>query len=308
MKAFIPIFLILSFMGFKQSEAQVLPFHPEIFNNYLSVRDLSLNENEIYFSMQSLMNELSAIVIIRKVEGAWTEPEIASFSGKYMDLEPFLAPDNLRLYFASNRPLSKDSIAGKDFDIWYVERERIQDPWSDAMPLEGGVNSEYNEFYPSISSSKNVYFTSDRPESLGEDDLFMALWDGEKYALPVNLGEHINSPGYEFNAYVNPAETILLFTAYNRADGFGSGDLYISRKKGGGEWTSAENLGPEINSDKMDYCPFYDERETRLYFTSRRSKLKPDDAKKRTFEALKEEIEQYENGLSRLYQIEIQLQ
>ena len=308
MKAFISIFLILSFVGFKQSEAQVRPFHPEIFNDYLSVRDLTLNENELYFTMQSLMNELSAIVIIRKVESVWTAPEIASFSGKYMDLEPFLAPDNLRLYFASNRPLSKDSIAGKDFDIWYVERERIQDPWSDAMPLEGGVNSEYNEFYPSLSSSKNLYFTSDRPETIGEDDLFVALWDGEKYAQPVNLGEHINSSGYEFNAYVNPAETILLFTAYMRRDGFGSGDLYLSRRNEDGEWTPAENLGPEINSDKMDYCPFYDEKEKTLYFTSRRSELQKDEAKKRTFEALKKEIEAYENGLSRLYQIKIDLQ
>jgi hypothetical protein len=136
----------------------------------------------------------------------------------------------------------------------------------------------------------------------------MARWDGKKYELPVNLGGQINSPGYEFNAYVNPAETILLFTAYNRADGFGSGDLYISRKNSEGEWGSAENLGPEINSDKMDYCPFYDEKKAILYFTSRRSALKPDEAIKRTFEELEEKINQYENGLSRLYQINIELQ
>jgi len=300
--------LFLLLLCKQQSFSQVIPLHPEIFNEYISVRDLALNENEIYFSMQSLMNEVSAIIVIKKEKSKWTKAQVASFSGQYMDLEPSLSPDQLRLYFASNRPLNADSTAAKDFDIWYVERKEINSPWSEAKNLGPPVNTDENEFYPSLSSSATIYFTSDRSGSLGSDDIFMSKWDGTNYQEVINLGEKINSPGYEFNAYVSPDEKLILFTAYNREDGLGSGDLYYSRKNDNGEWTEAKNLGPEINSDKMDYCPFYDAANSILYFTSRRSSIVPDTSKKHSIEELEKEINKYENGLSRIYQVNINLE
>ncbi|WP_321538323.1 hypothetical protein [Flavobacterium piscinae] len=50
---------------------------------------------------------------------------MVSFTGKYKDLEPFLSTDGLKLYFASNRPLT-ESGEPKDFDIWYVERKTLK--------------------------------------------------------------------------------------------------------------------------------------------------------------------------------------
>ena len=57
-------------------------------------------------------------------------------------------------------------------------------------------------------------------------------------------------------------------------DGFGSGDLYISYRISDNVWTKAKNLGAEINSDKMDYCPYVDTKTNTLYFTSKRSDSK----------------------------------
>lgn len=271
---------------------------------YPGIRDFTLSTegDEAYFSIQSLNGELSFIAIIRKLENDWTKPQIVPFSGKYHDLEPFLSPDNLRLYFASSRPKNKGKEEKNDYDIWYVERSSTQQVWGEPINLGAPVNSDQNEFYPSVAANNNLYFTSDRPTSLRKDDIFVSLWNGKGYDEPEPLGESINSEGYEFNAYISPSESFLIFSGYNRNDGLGSGDLYISHRERNLSWRKAVNFGSVINSDKMDYCPFVDIKTKTLYFTSKRSSIKPGTVFNSTEDLLKE-LNKYDNGLSRLYKI-----
>lgn len=81
----------------------------------------------------------------------------------------------------------------------------------------------------------------------------------------------------------------------------GSGDLYISRRDATGKWNKAVNMGTKINSSNMDYCPFVDIKTNTLYFTSKRNAVS-----QQNFTSVNdflEEISQYENGLSRIYQV-----
>lgn len=279
------------------------PFLPEIFSQFPNVRDIAMSSegDEIYFSVQSYLDEISLIARINKINNTWSVPEITSFSGKYFDIEPFLSADGLKLYFVSNRPLEKTGDKPKDFDIWYVQRENKNSDWSDPINIGPPINSEENEFYPLISNSKNFYFTCDARGTKGKDDVFVSRWDGTKYTEPVSLSDSINSKGYEFNAFIAPDESYIIFTGYQRENGFGSGDLYISYKKSDSSWTSAKNLGEGINSAKMDYCPFVDRKTNTLYFTSKRSSV--NDSKK-IFTTVRDfliEMKKYENGLSRIY-------
>ena len=164
------------------------------------------------------------------------------------------------------------------------------------------VNSDKNEFYPSVAANKNLYFTSDRADSKGKDDIFFSQWNGQTYTKPVSLSESINTEGYEFNAYISPSESFLIFSGYNRKDGLGSADLYLSQKGTEKGWRKAVNFGSAINSDKMDYCPFVDIKNKTLYFTSKRSAMNPEKATENA-EAFLLELNKYENGLSRLYKI-----
>jgi len=116
---------------------------------------------------------------------------------------------------------------------------------------------------------------------------------------------NINSAGFEFNAFVSPDEKFIIFTGYNRTEGLGSGDLYISYKNEKGEWEKARNMGPEVNSPLMDYCPFYDAKTKILYFTSKRNSTSNLGFK--TIEELEKEINKYENGWSRIYKLNIKL-
>lgn len=268
-----------------------------------NVRDFTISEDqqEAYFTIQSPNDELAVMVRITKENGIWSQPNLVSFSGKYRDIEPFLTADGLRLYFSSNRPLNDLTSPAKDYDIWYVERADLKSNWLAPVNLGKPVNTSSNEFFPSLAQNGNLYFTSDAVALIKKDDIFFSKWNGQSYTDPVPLDENVNSEGYEFNAYIAPDESFLIYTAYGRKDGVGSGDLYISRRDATGKWNKAVNMGTKINSSNMDYCPFVDIKTNTLYFTSKRNAVS-----QQNFTSVNdflEEISQYENGLSRIYQV-----
>lgn len=130
------------------------------------------------------------------------------------------------------------------------------------------INTAMDEFYPVITDSKNIYFTLDNPELNQKDNIYMSEYVDGAYQQPKQLSDSINSDGYEFNAFVSPDESLLIYTRHNNEGGFGSGDFYISRRVKDGDWSPSENMGPTINSDKMEYCTFVDMSTKTLYFTS----------------------------------------
>jgi len=289
--------------GQAQSNTSPLPAF-EFLAKYPSVRDFTMSADgkEAYLTVQNLLEDVSAIVRITRTKDAWSEPQLIPFSGQYRDIEPFLSADGLRLYFSSNRPLNGTTGDAKDYDIWYAERKTPSGAWSSPVNLGAPVNTTYNEFYPSVTRNGNIYFTTDAPNSTGKDDIFFSK-RGAAYAPPVPLGPNINSEGFEFNAYVAPDESFIIYTGYGRKDGSGSGDLYINFRDKDGNWDSPRNLGKAINSGYMDYCPFVDLGTGMLYFTSKRNTVTS-----KKFNSLKEldqEINKYENGLSRIYKVSV---
>lgn len=297
--------LLISTISYSQIEKKVdIAF--DFLNEFQNVRDISIskNQDEIYFTIQSPNEQVSKIAFTKKNNNNWSKPELVPFSSSFRDLEPFLSPNGLRLYFASNRPLQETETTSKDYDIWYVERKNTSSKWSKPINIGLPINTEKDEFYPSVTKNGNLYFTSENEKSLGKDDIFVSKIENGNYTTPKNLGENINSEGYEFNAFISPDEKFLIFTAYNRKDGMGSGDLYISYNENG-NWSSAKNLTLEINSKQMEYCPFYDISTNTLYFTSKRSNIK--DKKFTTINDFVTEISKTENGFSRIYKVKIKL-
>lgn len=61
------------------------------------------------------------------VGSSWSDPNTILTHERYGYNDPFLSPDESRLYFISKRAL--DGIGDlKDHDIWYVER--VKNGWS----------------------------------------------------------------------------------------------------------------------------------------------------------------------------------
>lgn len=306
MKHIVLILFVFSFiLVFPQEEKQA--FIPEIIKQFPNVRDVAISPsgNEIMFTAQNISGTISGIIQVSKNNNIWSSPKIAHFSGQFFDLEPFFSPDGLKLYYASKRPLDSTSTNEKDFDIWYVERTNISSEWSEPKNLGYPVNSKYDEFYPSVALNGTIYFTRDNPTLNNKDDIYVSQLKKGLYTSPEALPNTINTTGYEYNAFIAPDESYIIFGSYNRTNGYGSGDLYISLNTKNG-WQTAENLGSSINTNKMDYCPFVDVTTNILYYTSKVDNTKVTFEKPLTITELFEELNRYDNGLSRLYEINIE--
>lgn len=298
-KLLLALFLFSNLLS-AQTENEITTFNEKL-NQFYNVRDfcISNNGNEAYFTIQSPSGEISQIATLKKEGNKWLEPELLPFCDEFMYLEPFLTPDQNRLFFVSDRPLDGAFKQKKDFDIWYVDRDTKNNGWSQPKNIGAPANSSLDEFYPTVSSTNNLYFTMASPKGLGKDDIYFCEWKQDKYQEPVLLNKNINSDGYEFNAFISKAEDFLLFTKYNAKDGQGSGDLYISKKDKNNNWSKAKNIGSPINTKYMEYCPFYDEENQKLYFTSKRKNIKPQEFK--TVLDFKNYIKESKNGLSKIY-------
>lgn len=271
------------------------------------VRDFALSGSgdELYVTMESLAKDASQIVRLKRHEQGWGAAEVAAFSGQFKDLEPFLHPNGRQLFFASNRNPAQTAVTTQ-FDLWVVSRTHEQAPWGPAERLGDEINTpDGNEFYPSVASNGNLYFTATKAEGMGLEDLYVSRWDGQQYGEAELLPATINSATYEFNAYINPAEDLLLFSSHGRDDGLGGGDLYVSHRVNG-QWQPAENLGPEINTAQLDYCPFYDAKHQRLYWTSNASNLTKLPLLKRDFSQWQALFTNGQNGQSKIYRTQKQ--
>lgn len=300
------LFLLLTSPLFSQDSIQVSLFEKKL-NQFLNVRDFCISKDgtEAFFTVQSPDGAISQLARMIKSDNHWLEAELLTFCDENSYMEPFLSDDGLRLYFASDKPSKEAKDSPKNFDLWYVERKSTSDSWSEPINMGKPVNSDNNEFYPTLSKNNNLYFTMDTKTGKGKDDIYFCSWNGKKYAAPVLMNDNVNTSGYEFNAFISSDERFLIYTKYNAEGGYGSGDLYIARKDQNGAWQKPENLGQIINSKYMEYCPFYDEKTQTLYFTSKRNNLQSK-AFKNMLE-FQDYLNQNENGLSKIYQVKISL-
>jgi hypothetical protein len=287
---------------FNQSlpENKIVMFAPNIISDEFGNRDMAISPkgDEIFYTMQYNYGMLSTILYSKKVNGKWSPPEVADFCGKHKDLEPAFSFDGTKLYFSSNRPLS-DTGSEKDYDIWFVTK--INGKWVNPINMKSPVNTDKDEYYASVTKSTNIYFT--RAVEGREEDIMVCKFSDGKYNEAESLLDSINSTGDEFNAFVDPDETYIIFSGYKRKDGYGSGDLYISKKNEKGEWQQAKNLSTAINSTSLDYCPYITPDKKYFFFTSNRHNIKTPFKKAKTFKELKTIMNNPLNGADNIYWI-----
>lgn len=275
----------------------------------ISTRDMestttfSPDGRTIYYTIRNPSN-FSVIVFSHFRQGKWSTPEIAEFSGQYTDTDPFISPDGSKLYFSSRRPIAGQQWqADKDFDLWFVERNG--DHWSEPKSLGEVVNSKRQDYFPTVTSDGTLYFNSSRDGGKGKHDIYRAKLVDGKYQLPENLGDAINTEYTDYDPYISPDESFILFASVGRPDGFGDGDLYISYNENG-VWTKAVNLGSKINSNALDFSPYISPDGKYLFFTSERGGFNgtPPPTPRFTFTQFQKSIQGSVNGLTNIYQVD----
>jgi len=288
------------FLGMSQPKDSAEVFASEFISTDFNERDAAFSPdgNEFFYSLKG-PSFYSLIHVIRKGE-IWQNPEVVSFSGKYSDIEPCFSLDGTQLYFVSNRPL-KGEGEPKDYDIWYVETDN--DTWGTPKNLGLPINTGANEFYPSFTEDGTIYFCANYENGIGGEDLYYSKFKDGKYHEPVNLGDSVNSEYDEFNSFISPDGSFIMFTSMGWGDGFGGGDLWISFKKENNKWTKTKNMGEQINSPFFEYCPSLTPGGKYLFFTSNRSSTKNYSTNSLTYNKILGGLRSVLNGSQNIYWI-----
>lgn len=207
----------------------------------------SPNCDEIYYTK---VDARENIYFSKKVDGKWQAPKIASFSTTgFNDADPFFDPDGNRIYFISARPIDA-SDTEYDYNIWYADREGKG--WSKPTALPSPINTDYEEYFFSISSKGNGFFASNRPGGVGSFDIYQVkVSEDGSMTKPKNVGEPLNTSGYEFDPHISLDESFMIFSINKN----GSSDIYFSYKDRKGEWVKAIELGDKINTSGDDFAP-----------------------------------------------------
>jgi Tol biopolymer transport system component len=200
----------------------------------------------------------ATILETRLVDGAWTEPGPASFSGTYPDIDPWISPDGASLYFSSIRPVEGQERS--DAEVWRVDR--VGDGWSDPVHL-AAVGSDADELGASVTDDGTLWLASDRGG--GQWDLYTAAPEGEGFASPTPVTE-LNTGIWEFNPAISPDGNLLVFTSIGRVDGSGLGDLFVANRSDGA-WSEA--VASLINSPADEYHASFSPDGATLYFVRR---------------------------------------
>ncbi len=279
-------------------------FATGIVSDALANRDVAITPDgkEIYWCVRIATAGVNAIVYSRFEKGKWSNPAVVPnlTNTAYNYLEPNITSDGKKMFFFSDMP---DTLSGEetgDSDIWVMDR--IGEGWGNPYNLDGPVNSDAPEFFPSLAKNSTIYFSRADPNTRVHFIYKSEYIDG-KYIEPELLPAEVNSGRNRFNSFVAPDESYIIVPTMGREDTYGGCDYYISFNLGGGKWTMAENMGPEINSDDpREWSPYVSPDGKFFFFMSARLNKKFDDSKV-NFENIQKLNNAPQNGNSDIYWI-----
>lgn len=216
----------------------------------------------------------STILVSHHVNGHWSKPVIASFSGKWSDMEPAMAPDGSYLIFSSSRPITPGGAPidgffngkrhpGQGGNLWRVDRHG--NGWGKPYRLPAIINSGTSVFAPSIAGDGSLYFIHP-DKSTGHFRLYRSQWRNGHYLPPKPLPFSTGATT-DVDPAVDPEERFLVFGSGRKPAA--SIDLFIVfRGKNG--WGKPVHMGTIVNSPGSDAEPRLSPDEQTLYFSSER--------------------------------------
>lgn len=139
-----------------------------------------------------------------------------------------------------------------------------------------GINSEYNEYFPSITADEQTFlFTRRLPQKFPgsfQEDFYVSNKKDGKWQPAYGIGKQINTEGNEGAPCLSPDGEILFFVACEgefgygaKREGYGSCDIFISFKNAD-DWTTPQNAGSPVNSKWWETQPSFSSDGKTLYF------------------------------------------
>jgi len=180
-----------------------------------------------------------------------------------------ISTDGLMLYFTSDRPGGYGGM-----DLWVATRKTTDDDWGTPENLGPPVNTSQGEYCPCISADDlELYFGLFNPSGNYIYDIWVTKRPtrNDAWGMPIKLGPPVNTGGVEDATQLSTDGLELYFTAYNRSGGFGSDDIWITRRATKNDpWEQPINLGAVVNSAASEDHPFLSADGLALFFSEDR--------------------------------------
>ncbi len=202
---------------------------------------------------------------------AGNEFSIARYKSAKTHLEQFFSIGSISEVYEKK---AQNLLAYCELSIWSTENPVPFEP----VNLGPNVNSEYDEYWPSLSADENILvFTvllpidESNPRVRGnrQEDFFFSVRENGQWSSALNAGPPLNTPENEGAQSISSDGKQMFFTACGREDSYGMCDIYFSEKKGD-NWTVPRNLGPAVNTKYSEKQPSISPDGRALYFTSNR--------------------------------------
>jgi len=186
---------------------------------------------------------------------------------------------------------TRDGSPAKSQGVSYAELRNGK--WS--SPLKMDISYFYNksdDATMSVSADGKVMLLSIQSyDTKGAEDIYVSFSTGfNKWSQPVNLGSTINTQFQEMTPYI-ASDNMTIFFASNGHGGFGSRDIFISRRLDDTwkKWTKPTNLGASVNTEGVelsyilpggDYAYLVSTQNSEGYGDIQRVRISPEDKPK----------------------------
>ena len=212
---------------------------------------------EFYFTRRHPEINVTVVMVSKLVDGVWTKPDIAPFVKKSFSFEPWVTPDNLRLYFQSGKKIPGQP--GPPMNVLYVDREG--DGWSIAKNPGAPFNPA--KAMHISSTSEGTLYTTDISSGPGSECLAIIRKVNGEYLKLEKLGLPFNKEKQSMHPYISPDESYIIYCVRRLTQKINS-VLFFSSKKKDGTWNEPKELNIGMNAGQ----PFITNDGKFLFFTT----------------------------------------
>lgn len=154
-------------------------------------------------------------------------------------------------------------------------REAVKKPVAfTPKPAGPGINTTDNEYFPALTADGQYLFFTRQIKDPGtkrlQEDILVSERENGAWSNAISVSSNVNTPDANQGAHsISPDGRSLYFTICESGGGYGSCDIYVS-KRVGNTWGKPTNLGPKINTKYKETQPCISGDGRSLYFVSSR--------------------------------------
>jgi tetratricopeptide (TPR) repeat protein len=165
------------------------------------------------------------------------------FNSNQNDFRPVFSGDGNTIAFMSSQ---------RFYDAVLTAR-KINNTWTNTVNITPQIESDGDQYISSLSfDGKKMFLVR---VSAFDGNILESEFSSGRWMKSKPLGNPINSKYFESHASLSPDGKTLYFTS-NRKESLGGMDIFYSNMNDDGSWASPVNIGPSINTEQNEECPF----------------------------------------------------